>query len=163
MAAHQPGAVGGRRGPGTLGALEAAIMDALWNAQGACSVQEVCERLGPGHHYKTVMTVLNRLVEKELLSRELDGRAYYYQPALTRGDFLRDAAAGLVDAYVGAYGPAAADVLAQAVEEAGGAVPHAAGPTAPEPRERRVNPVVALLLAALALETLLLLLARGRR
>ncbi len=161
MAANGPGAAGARRVPGTLGALEAAIMDALWNAPGACSVQEVCERLGPGHHYKTVMTVLNRLVEKELLSRELDGRAYRYLPALTRGGFLRDAAAGLVDAYMEAYGPAAADVLAEAVADAGGAVPHA--DPAPEPPARQgTNPVVMLLLAALVLETLLLA-ARGRR
>jgi predicted transcriptional regulator len=162
VAANGPGAAGGRRAPGTLGALEAAIMDALWNAPGACSVQEVCERLGPGHHYKTVMTVLNRLVEKELLSRELDGRAYRYLPALTRGGFLRDAAAGLVDAYVEAYGPAAADVLAEAVSDAGGAATQAAEPAPERAAQRGVNPVVALLLAALVLETLLLL-ARGRR
>jgi predicted transcriptional regulator len=161
VAANGPGAAGGRRAPGTLGALEAAIMDALWNAPGACSVQEVCERLGPGHHYKTVMTVLNRLVEKELLSRELDGRAYRYLPALTRGGFLRDAAAGLVDAYVEAYGPAAADVLAEAVADAGGAVPHA-DPAPEQPARQGMNPVVMLLLAALVLETLLLA-ARGRR
>jgi predicted transcriptional regulator len=137
-------------------------MDALWDAPGSCSVQEVCERLGPGHHYKTVMTVLNRLVEKELLSRELDGRAYRYLPSLSRGAFVRDAAAGLVDAYVEAHGPAAADVLAEAVAEAGGAVPHAPAPAPEQPARGGVNPVVALLLAALVLETLLLL-ARGRR
>jgi hypothetical protein len=60
-----------------------------------------------------------------------------------------------------AYGPAAADVLAEAVADAGGAVPHA--DPAPEPPARQgTNPVVMLLLAALVLETLLLA-ARGRR
>ena len=61
------------------------------------------DRLGGGN-YKTVMTVLNRLVEKEMLTRELDGRAYRYHPAHGRDEFLRAAADGLVRGYVEAFG-----------------------------------------------------------
>ncbi|MEX2599614.1 MAG: BlaI/MecI/CopY family transcriptional regulator, partial [Dehalococcoidia bacterium] len=87
-----------------LGSLEAQLMKALWDSTGPMSVQEVCDRLGPDHNYKTVMTVLNRLVDKELLERELEGRAYHYKPRQTRESFWESVADELVQDYVGAYG-----------------------------------------------------------
>ena len=89
-------------------------MEALWGSSPELSVQDVSEALGPGHNYKTVMTVLNRLVEKELLSRQLDGRAYRYRPRQTRTEFLRSAADELVRGYLEAFGDDAADHLAGA-------------------------------------------------
>ena len=63
-------------------------MAVLWNTEQDLLVQEVVDRLEPGHNYKTVMTVLNRLVDKELLERKLDGRAYRYRTQQGRDDFL---------------------------------------------------------------------------
>lgn len=121
-----------RRVRGALGTLEAGIMEALWGSSPELSVQDVCDALGPGHNYKTVMTVLNRLVEKGLLSRQLDGRAYRYRPRQTRTEFLRSAAGELVRGYLEAFGDDAAEHLAGA---AGAAAPR------PEPaRERTWEP-----------------------
>ena len=47
----------------TLGPLETRLMDAAWTAGRSLSVQDVVDRLG-GANYKTVMTVLNRLVRE---------------------------------------------------------------------------------------------------
>ncbi len=113
-AASQGGSSGSRRARGALGALEARLMEVLWGAVSELSVQGVSDALGPGHNYKTVMTVLNRLVEKGLLARELDGRAYRYRPSQSRPQFLRSAADQLVRGYVDAYGPEAAAHLASA-------------------------------------------------
>ncbi|MGE5617780.1 MAG: BlaI/MecI/CopY family transcriptional regulator [Sphingomonadaceae bacterium] len=82
-----------------LGELEASVMEAVWRLEEA-SVQEVCDALGPGHNYKTVMTVMNRLVEKRLLSRRRVCKAYLYSAVESRQAFLgrvsRSVAAGLV-------------------------------------------------------------------
>jgi predicted transcriptional regulator len=102
-----------------LGSLEALLMEALWASPTHLSVQEVCDKLGPDHNYKTVMTVLNRLVDKELLERELDGRAYKYRPRQTRDVFLGSVAEELVQGYLGAYGQEAARHLSSAITGVG--------------------------------------------
>ena len=64
-----------------LGELEREIMDVLWDA-GEASVRQVLEQLNARRvrtrhlAYTTVMTVMSRLADKELLSRELVGRAH---------------------------------------------------------------------------------------
>ena len=45
-----------------LGALEARIMEAVWHIGNPVG-KEISVALGPGVHYKTVLTVANRLVE----------------------------------------------------------------------------------------------------
>lgn len=113
----------------SLGPLETRLMDVAWSAGRSLSVQDVVDRLGGGN-YKTVMTVLNRLVEKEMLARELDGRAYRYHPAHGRDEFLRAAADGLVRGYVEAFGDDAASHLADAARVAS---PPADKPADPQP------------------------------
>ena len=114
----------------SLGPLETRLMDVAWSVKRPLSVQDIADRLG-GANYKTVMTVLNRLVEKEMLTRELDGRAYRYLAAQDRGEFLRAAADGLVRGYVEAFGDDAASHLADAAGEA-------APPPSPPAAERRL-------------------------
>ena len=130
-----------------LGALEAQLMDALWGTEAKLTVQGVVDALGPGHNYKTVMTVLNRLVEKELLGRELDGRAYRYHPVQTREHFLRAMAGELVQGYLEAYGPGSGAHLIGAIDavlprEAPAAAGSAAAVQAPDgPTETPPPPV----------------------
>ena len=120
-----------RKSARSLGPLESQLMETVWASSEHLSVQEVCDRLGEGHNYKTVMTVLNRLVDKELLERELDGRAYRYKARQSREEFLRLAAADVVQSYLDAYGPDGAKHLSSAVASA---VPEFAEPlAAPEP------------------------------
>ena len=61
-------------------------MDVLWDADGQLSVREVHERLGQDRDlaYTTVMTVLDRLSKKKVVTRERDGRAWQYRPAASR-------------------------------------------------------------------------------
>lgn len=85
-----------------FGELEAEVMAAVWDL-GACTVADVCERLGEGSNYKTVMTVMNRLVDKGTLVRRRDSRAFSYVAAESRAAFVRrvsrGVAAGLVEEY----------------------------------------------------------------
>ena len=121
-----------------LGSLEAQLMGALWDAPGRLSVQEVCDSLGPDHNYKTVMTVLNRLVDKGLLGRELDGRAYKYRPRQTRDQFLEAVADELVHGYVESYGTESARHLSTAVASMAPSAQRTRTPAAPAPTQQRV-------------------------
>ena len=74
-----------------MGELEQAVLGALWDLEGVrrdqagASGREVHERLrGRDLAYTTVMTVLDRLVAKDLVVRERDGRAFRYAPRLSR-------------------------------------------------------------------------------
>jgi len=77
-----------------MGELEQAVLEALWDLDAAAPVtdgargssgREVHDRLaGRDLAYTTVMTVLDRLVGKEVVVRERDGRAFRYAPRLTR-------------------------------------------------------------------------------
>ena len=151
----------------TLGPLETRLMDAAWAAGRSLSVQDVVDRLG-GANYKTVMTVLNRLVEKEMLARELDGRAYRYLPTRGRDEFLRAAADGLVRGYVEAFGNDAAGHLADAAGAAAPPAPNQAEPQ-PLPVAYRIydTPVYRrtpfIMAAAGALAAALFILARRRK
>jgi predicted transcriptional regulator len=70
----------------SLGDLERAVMDVLWDSDGQLSVREVHERLVQDRDlaYTTVMTVLDRLAKKKVVTRVRDGRAWQYAPASSR-------------------------------------------------------------------------------
>jgi predicted transcriptional regulator len=88
-----------------LGPLEAEVMRAMWAACEPLSVRAVLERLNAGRvpalAYTTVMTVMARLAEKDILRRRLNGRGYVYEAALP------DAAAIAVRNLVRDFGDAA--------------------------------------------------------
>ena len=65
-------------------------MDRLWAWAHPVSVREVLENLQTERTiaYTTVMTVLDNLHSKGFLRRELEGRAYRYEPAQTREEHI---------------------------------------------------------------------------
>lgn len=69
-----------------LGDLEHAVMDVLWTRPAPIPVRDVHEALAQSREiaYTTVMTVLDRLAKKGLVTRQLEGRAWLYRPALDR-------------------------------------------------------------------------------
>lgn len=77
--------------------LELEIMKVLWES-GPASVQTVQERLAPGRTlaYNTVQTMLNVLHRKGKVKRALSGRAYLYEPVVSRTQASRQAASDLV-------------------------------------------------------------------
>lgn len=151
-----------RRTPRVLGSLESRIMEQLWATNAPCSVQDVVDALGGGHNYKTVMTVLNRLVTKQLLTRELDGRAYRYRAPNSRTDFMRSVADEIVRSYEGAYGSEGMPHLVRAIgASAPSPQPTPRSSLALDDAEAKGPPPVAILLSAVVLlELLRILLAR---
>lgn len=76
-----------------LGSLELAVLRALWKGSPA-TVRTVLERVNAQRDadlaYTSVMTVLDRLHDKQIVTREQSGRAYEYVP-------VHDHEAALVD------------------------------------------------------------------
>lgn len=83
-----------------FGELEAVVMDRLWSAHGPRTVRDVLVALQADREiaYTTVMTVMERLFRKGMLTRVEDGKAYTYEPAMSRADYTAEAmAAALAD------------------------------------------------------------------
>jgi predicted transcriptional regulator len=93
--------------------LEAEVMDAVWQAGDAVSVRAVLDTINIGRAeplaYTTVMTVMNRLVNKAALVRSGEPRRYVYEATAD------DAAGIAVRDVMRTYGDAA---VAQFAEEA---------------------------------------------
>ena len=85
------------------GELEQRVMDLLWSSSAPLSVADVHSLLSAERElaYTTVMTVLDRLSKKNVVTRQLDGRAWLYTPTHTRVDLyelaIRDIMAELGD------------------------------------------------------------------
>ena len=75
-----------------FGPLESRVLDALWSRATPACVRDL-QPAFPGVAYTTLMTTLDRLFRKGVLSRERLGRAFFYQPQVTR-DELRSQLAG---------------------------------------------------------------------
>ena len=66
-----------RHRPLILGPLEWQILEVLWHSK-TCSVREVVKQLPEERCYTTVMTTLDRLFQKGLLSRARSDRKFLY-------------------------------------------------------------------------------------
>jgi len=96
--------IGRRKGSSTLTQMELQFMDVLWQQKGSSSVQQVQDALtasGNELAYTTVQTVLNTLEKKGKVTRQLDGRAYVYLPAITKESILKQAVRDLADRMFG--------------------------------------------------------------
>ncbi|NUM80544.1 BlaI/MecI/CopY family transcriptional regulator [bacterium] len=81
-----------------FGDLEADIMEILWS-NGRLTVREVFEKLKHKRRiaYTTVMTVMTRLAQKEILRKIKDGNAFIYEPVLTREKFSQTTSQAVLD------------------------------------------------------------------
>ena len=113
-----------------FGDLEATVMDLLWSAGRPLLVREVIDLMRPERTpaYTTVMTVMDNLHRKGWLARSRDGRAWRYEPELTREAYtarlmrealaVSDDRAGVLARFVEEIDPADAAALAAALQEA---------------------------------------------
>jgi predicted transcriptional regulator len=88
-----------------MGHLEVTVMDALWE-RGDGSVHDVLRCLDRPLAYNTVMTTLDRLYKKGLLSRCKRDRAYFYTPCLSRVEWQQKQAEDLLSGFLSGPRPA---------------------------------------------------------
>ena len=80
--------------------LELEIMKVLWET-GPANVQTVQARLERELAYTTVQTMLNVLHRKDKVTRELKEKAYFYRPAVSRSQVMKQTVGDLVDRMFG--------------------------------------------------------------
>lgn len=102
-----------------LGDLEARVMTAVWELRRPVPARTVHERVLQEHAVTihTVITVLNKLVEKGLLSRERRSELLHFQPRMSEAEFRAHASRRVVEGIL-SFGPEAVtasfvDVLAE--------------------------------------------------
>ena len=69
----------------SLGSLERDVMALVWR-RGEINVRDACDELGSIVAYTTVMTTMDRLFKKGLLTRRKVGRAFVYRASASRAE-----------------------------------------------------------------------------
>ncbi len=69
----------------SLGSLERDVMTLVWQ-RGDSNVRDACEQFGSAVAYTTMMTTMDRLFKKGLLTRRKAGRAFVYRAAASRAE-----------------------------------------------------------------------------
>ena len=93
---------------------EHAVMEVLWD-RNPISAAEVCEAICARRDWSipTVKTLLSRLVQKQVVSTEPQGRKFLYRPLIERSDYVGGESRRLVDRL---FGDRAAPLFAQLAE-----------------------------------------------
>lgn len=117
---------------GTLGELERAVMDAIWEADAALSaydVQSQLEAAGRSLAVTTLLTVLSRLEKKGFVASDRSARPHRYTAVASRADHvaelmhsvLGDAGdrTAVLERFVGGVSPEDAAVLRQLLGRSG--------------------------------------------
>lgn len=101
-----------------FGPLEAKIMDVLWSRPGS-SIREVQTALEQDRdvNFNTVMTVMNRLVDKGLLSKSQKGRTSLYHPVQSKEQFMNNQSKELSHELVDEFGALAVNHMLDALED----------------------------------------------
>lgn len=101
-----------------FGPLEAKIMDILWNdvEMTIKDVQQVLDR-EKMTNFNTVMTVMNRLVEKGILQKRVEGRSSLYRPIQTRVEFLNTQSKEMTNELMDEFGNVVVSHMLDALED----------------------------------------------
>ncbi|KWU61013.1 BlaI/MecI/CopY family transcriptional regulator [Priestia megaterium] len=100
-----------------LGPLELEVMKILWSKKEA-NVQEVLAELNKQNEYAytTIMTIMNRLDKKKILTRNKVGKGYQYKACYNQDELVQQTSSKKVEQLLGNYGDIA---IAQFVDAVG--------------------------------------------
>ena len=85
-----------------LGERESEVMEIVWQ-DGCVTVRDVCDKLCQKREYSfnTIMTIMNRLSAKGLLTKSQDGSTYCYKATQEKKGFIENAIRTVVASLVG--------------------------------------------------------------
>lgn len=103
--------------PRILGPLELEVMKIIWSKNEA-TVQEVLIELNKQNNYAytTIMTIMNRLDKKGILTRNKVGKGYLYKARYNQDELVQQTSSEKVEQILGNYGDIA---IAQFVDAVG--------------------------------------------
>lgn len=81
---------------------EHVVMEVLWD-ESPLTAQQVVERVAPSRDWtpNTVKTLLGRLLAKNVVGHEEEGRRYRYRPLVARDDYIAGESQRLIDRLFG--------------------------------------------------------------
>ena len=97
-----------------LGKLERAVLNEAWKRE-EVSVRDIYLAFGENIAYTTLMTTLDRLFKKKILTRRKDGRAFLYAPAVSPDEFEQGIREDVIEGLLG-HGSDVQPVLACIVD-----------------------------------------------
>jgi BlaI family penicillinase repressor len=94
---------------------EWAVMEEIWR-QHPVTALEVVQKLAPSRQWQdqTIRTMLRRLIDKGALKYKAEGKAYYYEPAVSREQCVRVESQSFLERV---FGGAAKPLLVQMVQD----------------------------------------------
>jgi predicted transcriptional regulator len=100
-----------------LGELQTEVMDIFWREKSG-TVREVVELLNQRRRrrklaYTTVLTLVTRLWQRGMLTREMEGRGFRYQVAKSRDDVIGELSEQLIDRLLDDFGDVAVAQLGE--------------------------------------------------
>jgi predicted transcriptional regulator len=98
-----------------FGPLEIGVLEALWRSGTPAAVRDILPQF-PGTAYTTLMTTMDRLFHKGVLSRQKVSRAFVYQPRFSQHEQILDIAASAFDDVMPEQRDEAAAILARFVD-----------------------------------------------
>lgn len=98
-----------------LGKLEREVLDEIWRRD-EVSVRDIYLAFGETIAYTTVMTTLDRLFKKKLLTRRKDGRAFVYLPTVSHAELEQGIREDVIEGLLGHGADAIQPVLACIVD-----------------------------------------------
>jgi predicted transcriptional regulator len=94
-----------------LGKLERQVLEETWR-RGETTVRDVFKAFEEKVAYTTLMTTLDRLYKKRILSRRKDGRAFIYSPLVTPEELEDGIREDVIDGLLGRHAQSVEPVLA---------------------------------------------------
>jgi predicted transcriptional regulator len=98
-----------------LGKLERQVLEEIWRSDEVC-VRDVFIAFEERVAYTTLMTTLDRLYKKQLLSRRKEGRAFYYSPLVSSEELEQGITEDVIDGLLGRGADGVEPVLACIVD-----------------------------------------------
>lgn len=103
-----------------LGPLEQEVMEYVW-VRKAVSCREVYEHINEAEEkdvaYTTIMTIMDRLYNKGLLSRKKEGKSYIYNYKISKQQTLKVFAENMINSLVNRFGEEAIAAFAEEIDE----------------------------------------------
>lgn len=102
----------------SLGELEQQIMDIIWE-QKSCSARDVLAELEKDKKlaYTTVATILQRLCDKKLLTREESRTGHIYSPKVSKQKFTKNVANSFLKKFIDSFGDTAIASFADSIDK----------------------------------------------
>ncbi|MCL6096620.1 MAG: BlaI/MecI/CopY family transcriptional regulator [Patescibacteria group bacterium] len=102
----------------SLSNLEQKVMDIVWECK-SCSVRDVLIHLPKNkeYAYTTVATILTRLHEKGLVTKEKNKYGYIYSPKLSKELYTRNIAKSFLKRFINSFGNAGVASFAESIDQ----------------------------------------------